>query len=50
MFCSNCRLPVHYKDLKNKGWCEHCRRVIDVTSCRVSYWCVLAVMMMPWLV
>jgi hypothetical protein len=50
MFCSNCHRPVHYKDLKSKGWCENCRRVIDVTSCRVSYWCILAVMMMPWLI
>ena len=50
MFCSSCHRPVQYKDVNNTGWCKHCRCVIDVTSCRVSYCCVLAVMMMPWLI
>jgi hypothetical protein len=50
MFCSNCRRPVHYKDLKHKGWCENCHRVIDVSSSSVSYWCILAVMLMPWMI
>jgi hypothetical protein len=50
MFCSNCRRPIHYKNLENEGWCEHCHRVIEVSTSSISYWCIAAVIMMPWLV
>jgi hypothetical protein len=50
MFCPHCHRPVCYKDPDNKGWCEHCRRVINVAPCSVSLWCVAAVMLLPWMV
>ncbi|HEY3394977.1 MAG TPA: hypothetical protein VGK58_19890 [Lacipirellulaceae bacterium] len=50
MFCSNCRRPVHYKNLQHKGWCEHCYHVVEVSTSSVSYWCIAAVMLMPWLI
>jgi hypothetical protein len=49
MFCSNCHRTIFYKDLANRGWCEQCKRVVEVSPCAVSYWCVAAVLLMPWL-
>jgi len=49
MFCSNCHGQLFYRDLENHGWCEKCKRIIDVSPCSLSYWCVAAVILMPWL-
>jgi hypothetical protein len=50
MFCSNCHRPLFYSDLEQHGWCERCHRVVEVAPCSVSYWCVAAVLLMPWLI
>jgi hypothetical protein len=49
MFCSDCHRKVFYRNLENRGWCERCKRVVEVSPCSVSYWCVAAVLLMPWL-
>jgi len=49
MFCSECYRKLFYKNLENRGWCERCKHVVETTPCNVSYWCVAAVMLMPWL-
>ena len=49
MYCSCCHRQIFYRDLDNHGWCENCRHVVDVSPCKVSYWCVATVLVMPWL-
>jgi hypothetical protein len=49
MFYSDCHRKVFYKNLENRGWCERCKRIVDVSPCSVSYSCVAAVVLMPWL-
>jgi hypothetical protein len=50
MFCSQCNRRVFYRNVENRGWCDTCKRVGDVSPCSVSYWCAAAVMLMPWLI
>jgi hypothetical protein len=47
MYCSDCHRPVHYSNPDNQGWCEACRRVIEISPCSVSYWYVAAAMVLP---
>ena len=49
MFCSVCHRKMLYRNLENRGWCDRCKRVVEVSPCKVSYWCVAAVLLMPWL-
>jgi hypothetical protein len=49
MFCTDCHSRLFYRNLENRGWCESCKRIVDVSPCSVSYWCIAAVMLMPWL-
>jgi hypothetical protein len=49
MFCSNCRRRLYYKNIENHGYCEKCKCIVEISPCRVSYWCVAAVVLMPWL-
>jgi len=50
MFCSNCHRQIFYRNLENRGYCETCKRIVEISPCRVSYWCVAAVVLMPWLI
>jgi hypothetical protein len=50
MFCSDCHRTIFYKNLENRGWCEGCQRVVEASPCSVSYWCVAAVILMPWMI
>ena len=49
MFCSDCHRQIFYRNLENRGYCERCKRIVEVSPCSVSYWCVAAVILMPWL-
>ena len=49
MFCSNCHQQVFYNDLEKQGWCEKCKRVVEVSPCSASLWCVAAAILLPWL-
>jgi hypothetical protein len=49
MFCSNCHQPVFYNDLEKHGWCERCKRVVEVSPCSASLWCIAAALLLPWL-
>jgi hypothetical protein len=49
MFCSACHRRIFYKNVENRGYCETCKRIVETSPCSVSYWCVAAVMLMPWL-
>ena len=47
MYCSDCHRPVYYSNPDNQGWCETCKRVIEISPCSVSYWYVAAAMVLP---
>jgi hypothetical protein len=49
MYCSDCHRPVFYNNPENQGWCEKCKRIVKVSPCSVSPWCVLAGLLLPWL-
>jgi hypothetical protein len=49
MYCSRCGGQLHYKNLDNAGWCEHCASVVNVWPCKVPFWNVMAVIMMAWM-
>ena len=49
MFCCNCNCKIFYRNRENRAWCERCKRVVEVSPCSVSYWCVAVVLLMPWL-
>jgi hypothetical protein len=49
MYCSDCHRPVFYNNPEKQGWCEKCKRVVKVTPCSVSHWCVAAALLLPWL-
>ena len=49
MYCSDCHRPVFYNDPEKQGWCEKCQRIVKVSQCSVSYWCVAAAVLLPWL-
>jgi hypothetical protein len=48
MYCSKCGRQLHYKDAENQGWCFDCWKIVDVASCNVSYWNLMAVFTMFW--
>jgi hypothetical protein len=49
MYCSHCHRPVLYNNPEKQGWCEKCKRVVKVSPCSMSPWCVLAGLLLPWL-
>jgi uncharacterized paraquat-inducible protein A len=49
MFCSDCHQPVFYNNPDKQGWCERCKRVVEVSPCSMSHWCVAAALLLPWL-
>ena len=49
MYCCDCHRPVFYNNLESEGWCEKCQRIVKVSPCSVSHWCVAAALLLPWL-
>jgi hypothetical protein len=49
MYCSDCHRQVFYNNPEKQGWCEKCQRIVKVSQCSVSYWCVAAAILLPWL-
>lgn len=50
MYCSICRRQLFYRDPSNHGWCDHCRKIVSVSQCQVSYWFVAAAFISLWAV
>ena len=48
MYCAKCKRQLHYKDASNQGWCFDCWQIVDIESCKVSYWNLMAVFTMCW--
>ena len=46
MYCNDCHRQIFYSNPENQGWCETCKRVIEITPCSVSYWYVAAAMVL----
>ena len=49
MYCSDCHQQVLYHNPDNQGWCEKCKRVVKVSPSSMSSWCVMAGLLLPWL-
>jgi hypothetical protein len=48
MYCARCRRQLFYQNLDHQGWCEDCTQIVGVSQCKVSYWCVAAVIALLW--
>jgi len=50
MYCSHCGQSLFYRNPHNHSWCVRCRKVVDVSPCKVSFWNLMAVFISLWAV
>lgn len=50
-YCSKCHSEVNKEAATPfHGWCQHCKDIVDVTSCKVPYWVIALTLVLLWVV
>ena len=48
MYCAKCHRQLYYSDPKKHGWCFNCNGVVDIETCKVPFWSLMAVFTTAW--